>query len=148
MIKKILIVDDEENILNFLYRLLRRKYKVLLSKSAKEAISTVKKEKIDLVITDLKMPEIDGIELVKNIRRTDSKIGVIVMTGYGNIESYLNSKDLGTFEYLNKPFDNEILLRIIDTMLTQTYSISKELHPLKGRLLSQHDTSNHTCTVG
>lgn len=117
MKKRILIVDDEENILNFLHRLLSKRYEVLLSKSAKEAIYTIKKEKIDLVITDLNMPEMNGIDLLRHLKRIDFRAGVVIITGYGNIDSYLESKDLGTYEYLNKPFDNEILLRIIRMLL-------------------------------
>ncbi len=117
MKKRILIVDDEENMLNSLHRLLRREYEVVLSTSAKEAIRNINKQTIDLLITDLRMPEMDGIDLIREIREMSPKMGIVMLTGDGGIDSYLEAMDLGTFEYLTKPFDNEILLRVIKKIM-------------------------------
>lgn len=117
MTKRILIVDDDESMLNLLNRLLRKKYEVVLSTSAKEAIRNINKQKIDLLITDLKMPEIDGIELIREIREMNPKIGIVMLTASGDIDSYLEAMDLGTFEYLTKPFDKEMLLRVITSRI-------------------------------
>lgn len=113
----ILIVDDEENMLYSLNRLLRKRYEVVSSRSAKEAISRMKEQQIDLVITDLMMPEMNGIELVRHIREMNPEIGIIMITGYGDIDSYLEVMSFGAFEYITKPYNDETLLSVIEKII-------------------------------
>ncbi len=77
----------------------------------------MKEEPCDLVITDMKMPEMDGIGLLKEIKHSYPNIGVIIVTAYGEVDSYLEAMNLGAFEYLNKPFKMDELKRIITKML-------------------------------
>jgi len=114
MIEKILIVDDEPDILEILYNvLLEEDYVVKKALGGKKAIDIFKSEPFDLVITDLKMPETDGIEVMKQIRAIDDKVEIIVLTGFGSIETAVKAlRDYQAYDYLNKPFDNidEILI--------------------------------------
>ncbi len=112
---KILLVDDDEGVCHSFSRLLeKRGYSVETLQSAIDAIKSLKKSEYDILLTDLKMPEMDGIELLKEARKIDADLGVIIMTGYGEIASYLKAMDLGAVEYLNKPIkinDLEIIIR-------------------------------------
>lgn len=112
---KILLVDDDDGIRNSFKMILTKKgYEVEAISSGFEAVNCIKKSTYDILLTDLKMPNMNGIELLKEARKLDPNLGVIIMTGYGEIASYLEAMDLGAVEYLNKPVktaDLEIILK-------------------------------------
>lgn len=102
----ILVVDDEKDTCLLLSQVLEKEgYFVDTANSGKEALSIIKKKKINLVITDLKMPEMDGLTLLREARRLRTKVKFIMMTAYGEIETYLDAINLGAFDYLNKPME-------------------------------------------
>lgn len=102
----ILIVDDEKDTCLLLSHVLEREgYTVDTAHSGNEALSLLKKKKVALVITDLKMPEMGGMELLREARKLKSKAKFIMMTAYGEIETYLDAINLGVFDYLNKPIE-------------------------------------------
>ena len=104
--KRILVVDDEVRMCESLHELLGDiGYTVFTSQSASEALEKIKSEKIDLVITDIKMPEISGLELLKKVKEIDPEIVVILMTGYASLESALEAIREGAFEYHMKPVE-------------------------------------------
>ena len=114
-IEKILIVDDEELMCLFLREALSRKnYDVECAKNGKEALSLIKKQTYDLVITDMKMPDISGIELLRKIKEISSQTQVIVMTAYGTIENAVEAMRLGAFNYLLKPFTPDAIETLIE----------------------------------
>ena len=119
MEKKILVVDDEELITKSLLRLLSKEgYNTTVVKSGKEAIDDVKKSDFDLIICDVRMPEMDGIETIKEIRthlkKTNKKqIPEILITGYADKEKYEAALDLKIADYLYKPFDRADFLKIV-----------------------------------
>jgi len=119
MEKKILVVDDEELITKSLLRLLSKEgYNTTVVKSGKEAIDDVKKSDFDLIICDVRMPEMDGIETIKEIRthlkKTNKKqIPEILITGYADKEKYEAALDLKIADYLYKPFDTTDFLKIV-----------------------------------
>lgn len=103
---RILVVDDEKDSCLLLSQVLEKKgYLVYPATSGKEGLAILKKCKIDLVITDLKMPEMDGIEFMKEANKLKSGTPFIMMTAYGEIETYLDAINLGAFDYLNKPME-------------------------------------------
>ena len=112
---KILLVDDDEGIrTSFSTLLIKKGYNIDAKSSGMEAINSIKKSKYDILLTDLKMPNMTGIELMKEARKIDPDLGIIIMTGYGEIASYLEAMDLGAVEYLNKPVntgDLEIIIK-------------------------------------
>ena len=119
----ILVVDDEESTRTGLSKILDKQgYRVVTAKNGIDALEKLNQETCNLVITDMKMPEMDGIKLLKEIKQRDPQVGVIIVTAYGEVDSYLEAMNLGAFEYLNKPIKMDELKRVIDKTLAQTPS--------------------------
>lgn len=114
----ILVVDDEENAREGLSKILSKEgYKVETAANGKEAIDNLKRQRYDLVITDMRMPLMDGFEVLREIKKMDENIGVIMITAYGEVESYLEAMNMGAFEYINKPVRVNELKRVITKVL-------------------------------
>ena len=104
--KKILIVDDDPIFLVLLYRtLLDEGYQVIKANKSLEAISAVENNSFDLAITDLIMPDIDGIELAKKILEIDPKLPIIIITGSGHFEKAAEAMKIGAYDFIAKPFE-------------------------------------------
>lgn len=115
----ILIVDDEEGLREGLSRLLEGEgYAVLAAETGEEALQVLQQSHIDLVLTDMRMPGMDGIELLKKIRERHGELGVIILTGYGQIESYIEAMNFGAIEYVSKPFKVNELKFIVSKVLS------------------------------
>lgn len=105
---KILVVDDEEMIRNLFHDILTQTgYRVKTAKDGSEAIKLIEEESFEIVITDLKMPGISGIALLEYILGINPDISVIIITGYGTIESAVNAIKKGAYDYISKPFELE-----------------------------------------
>jgi CheY-like chemotaxis protein len=120
--KKILVVDDEPAVLFALSEALvdkRRGLQVVTASDGREAMRVLQSEKIHLVVTDLRMPEVDGFELLAHLRRTHPSLPVILMTALGSAETSARLGGEGALECLGKPFDVEVLRRKIVDMLAQ-----------------------------
>ena len=103
--REILVVDDEPKIGHYLTKALNTKnYQVQAASRGSEALEILKKKSVDLVITDLKMPEMTGLDLLKKIKMESPPVGVIVMSGYGTIEEAVESIKFGAFDFITKPF--------------------------------------------
>ncbi|SHJ78722.1 sigma-54-dependent transcriptional regulator [Paramaledivibacter caminithermalis] len=110
MAKKILIVDDEKNMIWALKRAFKNEeFKIITASNGIEAIEMVKVNTPDLVLLDLKMPKLNGLEALKEIKNIDSKISVIMMTAHGTMESAIEAMKNGAIDYISKPFDIEEL---------------------------------------
>jgi len=112
---KILVVDDEALIRDMIKRGLSQMggFSVEVARSGPEAIEKMEKDVFDLVLTDLKMPEMDGLELLKTIKGTRPEIMVIMMTAHGSIETAVEAMKIGADDYITKPIDfNDLLLHI------------------------------------
>lgn len=109
---RILIVDDEPLVRKSLYDALRGDgYIASMASDGEEAIQKIEKNGFDIVISDIKMPKLDGIGLLKKIKAGHSDIAVIIITGHGNIESAVEAMKTGAFDYVTKPIvDSEIKL--------------------------------------
>ncbi|MBN2121196.1 MAG: sigma-54-dependent Fis family transcriptional regulator [Candidatus Omnitrophica bacterium] len=110
----ILIVDDESLTRKSLYEILKREgYRVSTSVDGEEALKAVEKELPDIVITDLKMPKIDGLSLLRRLKADHPSTAVVLMTAYGSIENAVEAMKEGAFDYVTKPIiDNEIKIII------------------------------------
>jgi len=109
-LKQILIVDDEANVRVVFSDVLRREsYIVKVAKDGPEAIKAVDEETFDLALVDLRMPRMDGIEVLENIKKRKPQIPVIIYTGYGSITTAVEAMRKGAADYLNKPFSPEDL---------------------------------------
>lgn len=108
---KVMLVDDEKRFLESLAKRLRkRKQYVITAESGPEALEQMERESIDVVICDVKMPGMTGIETLREMKRRFPDTEVIMLTGYATIESGLEGIRLGAFDYLMKPTDVEILI--------------------------------------
>jgi len=116
MAEKILIVDDEPDMLKLLSMMLRDKtgYQISTTNNPLEAVELAKQGGYALVITDLKMPGLDGIELLDAIKKEDPDIPVIFITAYATVESATEAIQKGGFDFISKPFRKEQILFTID----------------------------------
>ena len=128
----ILIVDDEKNYLVILEALLAPEgYEIITQDNAVNALRLIREADLDLVITDMKMPGMDGMELLDEVKNIDSDLPVIIMTAYGTIEMAVEAMKKRAYDYITKPFRNEELKLTIKKAL-ELYRLKKE-----NRLLSQ-----------
>lgn len=120
---KILLVDDDAGILNAMKaNLVSFGYEVMFTKKAHQALqiihgSTGHSDFVDLLITDLRMPGMDGLELIRSARRNNPTLQALLMTAYGNDEIRETVKALGSCGYLEKPFSPEIVKQHINNLL-------------------------------
>ncbi len=115
MENRVLVVDDEKEIRAFLSRALSRLggFHVELAVSGEEALCKLEKEPFDLVLTDLKMPKMDGLQLIAEIAKSKPETLTIMMTGHGTIDSALEAMKLGASDYITKPLNlDEMILRL------------------------------------
>ncbi len=113
--KSILIIDDEENIRKYLKRSLSKNgFETYTAQYGKEGINLLVQKHIDVILLDLNLPDIDGIEVLKEIKKLDAQSVVIIITAYGDINSAVEAIKLGAFDYLPKPFDFEDIKIVIN----------------------------------
>ncbi len=138
MPEKLLIVDDEPDMLKLLSMIIKEKtsYEVVTTNNPLEALEFAKKDNFDLVIADLKMPGLDGIELLDAIKRVDENIPVIIITAYGTVESATEAIQKGGFDFISKPFRKEQILFTIDKAL-KWLKLQRENKMLKEQLKSK-----------
>ena len=121
MLRNICIVDDEPSILNTLSSILEDEgYQVSLAKSGTEALKLICAEPPELVILDIWMPEIDGLETLKRIRQQFPNLMVIMMSGHGSVETAVKATKLGAYDYLEKPLDLEKVTILVRNALHQS----------------------------
>lgn len=124
--ERVLIVDDEENTRIGLSKLLSRDgYQTKAAANGLEALEYLGQENIDLVITDISMPGMNGLDFLYEVRRLYPGIKVVMMTAYGGVDSYLNSMNLGAFDYLNKPVKLRDLKAILERIFTSESAVAQ-----------------------
>jgi two-component system NtrC family response regulator len=134
----ILIVDDEKNYLLVLSAVLEEEgYEVLTALSGLEALETQKSSDVDLVLTDMKMPGMDGIELLERIKAYDPDLPVIMMTAHGTVDKAVEAMQKGAYSYILKPFDNERLILYVKRAIS-VYQVVKENRRLRNAVESQY----------
>jgi two-component system, NtrC family, response regulator AtoC len=129
--EKILIIDDESFICENVERILTGAgFQVVSAASGQEARGLVASEEIDLALLDLNLGTEDGIEVLKGLKELDPELLVIIITGYGSVESAVESLKLGAFHYMKKPFKADAL-RLIVKLALQTQTLKREVRKLK-----------------
>ena len=113
----ILVVDDERNIHYSFQKMLSEDYKVYSAQSAEEGLQQIGTNEIDLVILDIKLGGMNGLEALQRIRQLDARVPVILITAYGTMNTAINAMKFGAFEYLPKPFDVDKMLDTIEKAL-------------------------------
>ena len=111
---KILIVDDEQDVLETLPEVVRKwGHETFAAKNGVEALLALQQQNFDFIVTDVKMPEMDGMELLQKIQEFDKNVMVIFLTGYPSLDSAITAMRSGAYDYLVKPVNlDELKLRI------------------------------------
>jgi two-component system response regulator (stage 0 sporulation protein F) len=118
MKKHILLVDDTKTVLMSEKMMLGSKdYDITIAVNGMDALEKMDDKRPDLILLDIMMPEMNGIEVLKRIKKIDANTRIIMITAFGDVESYLDSMELGAFEYINKPFETEELLELIERVV-------------------------------
>ena len=118
---RLLIVDDDDSLREFLEIFLGKEgYKVESADSAESALEMVKNNKFNLVITDVKMPGMDGVELLKKLKAIDANMPVILITAFASLDTAVDAMKEGAWDYLTKPFKIEELREVIENALSST----------------------------
>jgi DNA-binding NtrC family response regulator len=113
--KKILVVDDDVDITRIVTKMLSHDdHEVETAFSGAEALEKISFRKPDIILLDIMMPQMNGLEVLRKIKEIDPSIYIIMITAFGDIDSYLDAMEWGAFEYMNKPFETEELLRMIN----------------------------------
>ncbi len=138
----ILIVDDEKNYLTILSAVLEDEgFEVLTSLGGREALEVHKTSDLDLIVTDMKMPAMDGIELLENIKSVDPDLPIIMMTAHGTVDKAVEAMQKGAYSYILKPFDNERLIIYVKKAISM-YQVVKENRRLRDAVESQYRFGN------
>lgn len=119
MSARILVVDDEVDMLSLITLIVTEKtdYQIVATNNPLEVTSLLEKQPFDVIITDLKMPIMDGLDIVAAIRNYDEHVPIIIITAYGSVESAEKAVKEGAFDYITKPFRQDQLLLSIKRAL-------------------------------
>jgi DNA-binding NtrC family response regulator len=129
--EKILIVDDEAFIRENLERILAEDgYRPYSTDSGDEALKQVAEEEVDLVLLDLNLGSRSGLDLLKALREIDPEVLVIIITGYGTVESAVEALKLGAYDYIKKPFKADAI-RLIVRLALETQNLRREVRQLR-----------------
>jgi two-component system response regulator AtoC len=127
----LLIVDDDEVMRDTLSDVLKKKgYEVSVASSGNEALSAIRKNIVDLIVLDMRLPDLDGIEVLKRVKEFDTEILVIMMTAYSDVQTAVSAMKSGAYHYINKPFELEELTLLIEKGL-ETKSLINEVRRLR-----------------
>jgi len=138
----ILVVDDEKNYLLVLSAVLEDEgYEVLTAQGGHEALEIQKSSDLDLILTDMKMPAMDGIQLLENVKALDPDLPVIMMTAHGTIDKAVEAMQKGAYSYILKPFDNERLTIYVKKAVA-LFQVVKENRRLRETVESQYSFGN------
>ncbi len=138
-LKRVIIVDDEPDLLRLLQKVLQKKCgcQVDIAGSGVEALALAREELPDVVLTDIKMPHMDGFQLLAEVQKLDETITILVMSAYGTIEVAVQAVKQGAYDFFEKPFDNDEIVRVVRRALERT-QLLRENQALQ-RYLTQVD---------
>lgn len=118
---QILVIDDEKDVCDIFKKALTQEgYTVLTALDGLSGLKTVKEKKPDIVLLDLKMPKMDGIEVLRHIKKIDKNIVVIIITGYGTMDTARVAMKLGAFDYITKLIDIDYVNAVFLSSFFQT----------------------------
>ncbi len=142
MKSRILVVDDEESIREFLEIMLKKEgYEPTCVEDGKVALETIKKKSFDLVISDLQMPNMTGIELLRKVREQDSEMIFMMITAFGTTETAVEAMKLGAYDYITKPFKiDEVRINIANALRSR--NLEFENRTLKKELEKEYSFQN------
>ncbi|HRU04189.1 MAG TPA: sigma-54 dependent transcriptional regulator [Candidatus Brocadiia bacterium] len=127
--RRILVVDDRPNMLKLLSRVLGRRYEVTTAASGQQALALASAADYDVIVTDVRMPEVSGMDVLRQVKARRPLTQVIVMTAYGEIPQAVEAMRLGAVDYLTKPFEPETIELAVDKAVEQREALEQERRP-------------------
>jgi DNA-binding NtrC family response regulator len=138
----VLVVEDDEAMRDLLVEELSYAgFQVLSAVGGKSGLETVRSRPIDLVITDLRMPDLDGFDLIRDLRAAESPPHIVMITAFGSIDTAIKAVKLGAYDYITKPFDMEELILVADKAVAER-SLRREVARLKLEIEGRYDFGN------
>jgi DNA-binding NtrC family response regulator len=117
---RLLVVEDDDAMRDLLVEELSEAgFEVLAARGGRDGIDQVRRERIDLVITDLRMPDLDGFDLIRDVKATPHSPHIVMITAFGSIETAIKAVKLGAYDYITKPFEMEELVLVADKALEE-----------------------------
>jgi two-component system NtrC family response regulator len=142
MMETILIVDDEKNYPLILSAVLEEEgFETLTAGNGQDALKLLEQADVDLVLTDMKMPGMDGIALLEHIKARDSELPVIMMTAHGTVDKAVEAMQKGAYSYILKPFDNKRLVIFVNKAVSM-YRVVKDNRRLREDVTSRYRFNN------
>jgi two-component system response regulator AtoC len=130
----ILIVDDDKDVQFTISNILKHAgYETIIAGGGNRALREIRKRSPDLALLDIRLPGMDGIKILEEMKRIDKDLTIVMVTAYGDIKNVVNAMKLGAYDYITKPFDNEELLLVVKKAL-QTRYLNKEVEILRRKL--------------
>ena len=141
MSARILVIDDEVDMLSLIRLILTEKtdYEIITTNNPLEVSNLLNEKKFDVIVTDLKMPIMDGMDVVDAIRKQDELVPIIIITAYGSVESAEEAVKKGAFDYITKPFRQEQLLISLKRAL-EWYALKKEYLELREKFIKSQES--------
>ncbi|MEE4607814.1 MAG: response regulator [Desulfobacteraceae bacterium] len=116
--KRVLVIDDERIVLDSITRILKEEdFEVDVTLSGRQGLQWAVAKDYDIVLTDLRMPDIGGMRVLRDIKRAKPAVPVVMITGFGSVKSAVQAMKLGAAEYLEKPFDPDALVKVVQKAL-------------------------------
>jgi two-component system NtrC family response regulator len=138
----ILVIDDEAAQRDVLTGYLKKKgYKIFSASSGQEGIEIVKNNPVDIILSDFKMPDLNGIEVLEQIKKINPEISFVIVTAYGTVENAVKAMRLGAFDYISKPVDLDELDLMIDRIIEHK-NLKSENQLLRTQLQEKHKISS------
>ncbi len=138
---KVLVVDDDQQVCKTVTMMLQEHgYMVQSFNNPRQALQAVRKKPFDIALVDIKMPDLNGLELIERLKGDDPRVAVVVMTAYPDVQSAAETMRLGSRDYITKPFREEQLLAAVERVaqdLGLIYTNEHELNKLIGQRIRQ-----------
>ena len=125
--KKVLVIDDEQIVLNSVNRILSHgDYEVETTLSGRQGLEWALSKSYDIVLTDVRMPDMGGMLILRDIKKAKPSLPVIILTGYANVQTAMQAMKLGAAEYIEKPFTPDQLLKAVNTVVSHADALMPE----------------------
>jgi len=122
----ILIVDDELGVRESLRMVLKYSYQIQMAKDGEEALKYIRENSVHLILLDLKMPGLSGLETLREIRKTDKDIDVVIVTAYGSLDNAQEALAFGVKDFITKPFDASETLHVVNRTIQKRNDIRRK----------------------
>jgi len=132
---RVLVVDDEMGVRESLRAILQPEYEVLTASTGEQALDLIRREPVDVMTLDLKMPGLGGINVLEAAKQVDPDVEVLIITGYGSLDTAVQGLRLRAFDYLAKPFDSTHVRRLVGMAIAHRVGLQR-MKSVPERLLS------------